>query len=180
MRKLLRLAIYWSVLSPVIGYTQIQSQRSDHELEASDLKWQKVQANKFEPIRSNAFKKWANSWEPDRDHFFSKIDVTGHGKPEYIVSNTDFPSGGRPFLILQKRGNSWVNIADFQGGLVLSGHDVKKGYAIHAYGKAGKFNFLEFKYNGYRYVLTHEHTIPEIVGGDGYFKFNAINFQGVQ
>lgn len=142
--------------------SQIQERTFNHELIPSNLKWQIVNSKSFEPINSKDFKTWANFWEPDREHVFSKLDLTGDGRPEYIVTNNDFPSGGRPFLILERKGASWVSIAAYQGGTIFSNLDVKKGYAIHVYGKVGDFYFMELKYNGYKFAKTHEHTLPDI------------------
>lgn len=141
---------------------QIKERTFNHELIPSNLKWQTVTSKSFEPINSKAFKSWANFWEPDREHVFSKLDLTGDGRPEYIITNNDFPSGGRPFLILERKGASWVSIAAYQGGTIFADSDVKKGYAIHVYGKVGDFYFMELKYNGYKFAKTHEHTVPDI------------------
>ena len=141
---------------------QIKERTFNHELIPSNLKWQTVTSKIFEPYKSRDFKQWAFSWDLEREFVFSKLDLTGDGRPEYIVTNNDFASGGRPFLILERKGASWVSIASYQGGTIFADSDVKKGYAIHVYGKVGDFYFMELKYNGYKFAKTHEHTVPDI------------------
>lgn len=149
-------------LTPLLAMAQIKERTFNNELIPSNLKWEVVGNSNFEPIRSRDFKKWASFWESDRVHAFSKIDLTGDNSPEIVVTNNDFPSGGRAFLILEKKGNLWVSIAEYQGGTIFAAADIKKGYAINVYGKVGDFYFMELRYNGNKFVKTHQHTIPDI------------------
>ena len=163
-------------LHSVNALGQIKERTFNNELIPSNLKWQTVSSKSFEAINSKAFKNWANFWEADREHVYSKLDVTGDGRPEYIVTNNDFPSGGRFFLILERKGSSWVQISAYQGGTIFAASDVKKGYAIHVYGKVGDFYFMELKYNGYKFVKTHEHTVPNMWDTEDFVaRWQAIN-----
>jgi hypothetical protein len=157
-------------LTPLLAMAQIKERTFNNELIPSNLKWEVVGSSNFEPIRSRDFKKWASFWESDRMHVFSKLDLTGDGRPEYLVTNNDFPSGGRFFLVLEKKGSSWVQIAAYQGGTILAASDVKKGYAIHVLGKAGYFYFMELKYNGFKYHKVYEHTVPDFWNTDDFIK----------
>ena len=172
----LKSLIFFLSMTPLLLMAQIKERTFNHELIPSNLKWEVVASNNFEPFRSRDFKKWASVWETDRVHVFSKIDLTGDSRPEYIVTNNDFPSGGRSFLVLEKKGNSWVSVAQYQGGTIFAASDVKKGYALHVYGKVGDFYFMELRYDGNKFIKTHEHTIPDIwITNDFVDRWRTIN-----
>jgi hypothetical protein len=161
---------------PQSAKCQIEVRTFNHELIPSNLKWQTVSGVSTPPFNSKAFKKWAGYWESDRVHAYTKLDLTGDAQPEYIITNNDFPSGGRPFLILEKKGSTWNSIAEYQGGTIFAKSDVKKGYAIHVYGKVGDFLFMELRYNGHKFIKVHEHTVPDIwVTEDFVARWQTIN-----
>ncbi len=127
---------------------------------APDLDWS---ANDIPMAAWRALPKWMteeNEHYPSFPNAFASVDLDGDGRHEWIARSSEGFSGGPEFAILQKRGNRWRTIGEFQGGFTISKRS-NKGYAdIESWSRHPETYHHLWRFSGGRYKVVRTEVGP--------------------
>lgn len=157
------------------------------EITANNLQWRSMHSNPGEALRkeiqlSKSYKDWVNGVvdSPDQYAYFSigdkkKIDLV-------IVSSGFRFSSGNIFLLLQKRKNKLVKLAEFQGAFIFVSNQESNLPDLHVYRREGPdYSISVSRFINGKFVELVNTPFPTLFhksvnsdeNGISYYKLNA-------
>ena len=147
---------------------------SASELTNFDLRdrWLGMYDRSFPKAAIKAFPKELRSdIEDEEAHLqvnFVAIDLVGDKENELIINVPMYGgSGGNYYLVLQKAGNTWRQIGEFLGALVLSLEDGPRpssSYRITSFYRSGETYPQTYEYRNEKYLQINEAKFPRVIG----------------